>query len=931
MPEYVWKIGFAISIIFTSSVCILVARRVFKSGVEHFSSRILVLSGNINTCLCGLLFFTQGIYEVIRISTSDSIHTGQLLIPLVFISVPVRILWNYFTIQRKPVGQYDLQPCTVEEVNTKIAAICKTMGITPPAIMSSDIINSPFVFGRRSNRATLAIPAKWLNTSSSQQHIQLLHELSHIRNHDVGFLAWSNASLRDLRLLLILLPALIVYCFALGYSHIAPSILLYLICSLILFAMLRYVIRKRESLADLTAAMLVESGQIKDVITTQEIYTAAPEVSSRQQAKPGFADKIQRWLSDKAMFSKRKKLWKIWLEVFNFFNLLHPGKTDRLKTIASIKSLSDNAQGSSLDSSFWAGITFGLLGVIIGLGGYSLSMLSQNPHDNTEILRLPFKIYGLAAPPTLGLWSIILTLPYWSSFRKPRLDSKFLLSQLKNHGIALIGACLTCPVILTAGVSDTNVHVLTVMCATWYAFIIFFGFVFSIVSVFLWITLRYLQSSQSLNLKKSFWSFAPFTIIVLGFFITGIGLINDSQVFQGTNVLFSTFVGVAILLVVIGYSKFSENDEYFILCFFRFTFLLEGKSLKWKHRFFDVAGCPVLLIGFGLPVYLSIDLMLSETLNNISARSGLLFLIVSSCAILIIIRARDIIMIKGSKRTKLYRMSHCLQLLSKSPDSHTRKKINVVAASHISGIKDAANRILNLTMQDAYEVVSLILDDTNQSKTLGHLSKWVFRCQSEGGFGLWPTSSPRLSSTYQAISILQDVDWLDKCNADLHISWIKTLQQPGGYFKDPWSKREPWQDTFYAVKSLSILGASLDPDKANLCKNWTTEILTDKGLKSDRPDIIYFCFASLTALGKVNEDISKLVSDWLSSKIEQLLLTNISLDYENVHFTVMTYNLFGGQLNISSESINLLSDRIQTALSAELADIGNRNYLNRSA
>ena len=57
------------------------------------------------------------------------------------------------------------------------------------------------------------------------------------------------------------------------------------------------------------------------------------------------------------------------------------------------------------------------------------------------------------------------------------------------------------------------------------------------------------------------------------------------------------------------------------------------------------------------------------------------------------------------------------------------------------------------------------------------------------------------------------------------------------------------------------------------------------------------------------------------SKIEELLLTNISLDYENIHFTIMTYDLFDGHLNVSSESVNLLTERIQMALNAELADI----------
>ena len=115
-----------------------------------------------------------------------------------------------------------------------------------------------------------------------------------------------------------------------------------------------------------------------------------------------FANKIRRWLLDKAMFSKKQKLWKFLLAIFNFFHSLHPDRIDRLKTIASVKSMWDKVQVSSPGSSFWAGISLGLLGVIVGLGGYWLSVFTQNLQDNTEILHLPFNMYGLAAPAGCG-------------------------------------------------------------------------------------------------------------------------------------------------------------------------------------------------------------------------------------------------------------------------------------------------------------------------------------------------------------------------------------------------------------------------------------------------------------------------------------------------------------------------------------------------
>jgi len=839
MPESLWNVGFAISLIFTFSFCTIIARGVFKAGVEHFSSRILVISGIINTSLCSLLFLSQGIYGVIKTVTSDSICLAQIIIPLIFIAVPFRVLWNYFSIQKKPITSHKLQPCTCDRINTKIVNLCKMMSINPPEILFSSMVVSPFVFGHRSNMAVLAIPKQWLDSDEDQQYIQLLHELSHIRNHDVGFLAWSNAVLRDLRFLLILLPALIVYSLVLNYNHMVSSIVLYLACSLILFAMLRYIVRKRESLADLTTALLVDSGKVKGVLTTNDVVISDMNIGQQPEAR--FIGKAQRWLSDKAMFSKKRKLWNFLLKIFNFFYSLHPTKTDRIEAITLARSLSEKA---------------------------------------------------------------------------------LLLSQLKSYSIAFAGACLICPVILSAGISDTDIHVLTVMCATWYLFIVFFGFAISIVSIFLWITIRYLQSGQLLDLKKGFWAFAPFVIIVVSLIVIGLSMMDRQMVFEGTNLIFSTIIAIVMFLFVIGHSRFSIKDEYFILHFFGLTFLVEGEKLRWSSRFFNVVGCPVLLVALGLPVYFFISLMFADILKPLSIRSGLLFLIISSSIILVIIRVRDIRRVREVKRTKVYKLSHCLRLLSKPLSLLLCRKINNVAATYKFNKHSHSKKRDNFTVNDAYEYMQLV-SDNNLQEDIKRVLSWVLECQCSQGFGLWPKSSPRLYSTYQAVSILNDKDGLDKCDNDKHIAWIKTSQQQEGYFKGPHSKREKWEDTFFAVRSLSILNASLPRDRASKCESWVQNILIKKGFEKKRPDIIYYCCGVLDGLGKLDSETRQKILDWLISKIKELLLVNVALNYESIHFVVMVYQILGTHpiKDIDNEPLALLTEKIYTALKAELADI----------
>ncbi len=424
------------------------------------------------------------------------------------------------------------------------------------------------------------------------------------------------------------------------------------------------------------------------------------------------------------------------------------------------------------------------------------------------------------------------------------------------------------------------------------------------------------MTKKSLHVPQSLFIIAFFGLISFG----AISM-NNENIFNRMNLVSSTMIGAALLLILTKSSRFSVIERYAIFSIPFFICRVEGNWFKPAVWLMHSLLTTTVLLLFTALSYVGIDLIFRKVFIGLNLTPGILMTAAVCCTTLVLLGYRSPKKVKPSKKLKICKLIHCLKLLSKPLNFEAHGKIINIIKSYDLGMNSHKQHIMNLTVNDAYEVVSLILDDASQTKTLDIISKWIIQCQTEGGFGLWPTSSPRLFSTYQAISILQDVNLLDKCNADLHISWIKTLQQPDGTFKSPWSEREAWQGTSYAVESLNTLGASLDPVKANLCKNWCNNILIDKGLESDRLDIVYYCFTALTALEKVDENISKLISDWLSSKIEELLLTNVSLDYKNVHFAIMIYDILDEHPNISSGSIKLLTERIQTALSAELADI----------
>lgn len=913
MSDFVAVPAFFLSIAFTLFFAVLIGRKIFKTGIEHFSSRMLILIGIFNAFLCIGLLFCQA-------ASNSSMPTAERLFAGLLITlIPARILWNYLTLQKNITTQFNLEPHGSNAVTSTIASLSKSMEIVPPMIFSSDLVRAPFVFGRRSSKACLAIPNQWHGFDYSRSNPILLHEMAHIRNHDIGFLAWSQAYTKDLKWLLIIFPALIALGYALQYQQITSSICIYLSCLLALFGLLKYTLRKREFLADMTAALLIESGHIEQAIFQHSAKKFDHHINSTQRHKTGLGDSVYRWLIDKAMFSKYPKRWQWILRVFTFFRVSHPERSKRIDNVSSINERIASPQ-VTLGANFWTGITLGFLGVVIGLCGYWLSDPSQYAPDDVDCLRLSYTLYGLAAPPAVGFWVVFVTLPFWASLGSPNMDRTFFRLLLKRHSIAFLGTCIVSLLILTAGPLELHFKVLFILCILWQLLIVLMGFCVSIVSVFLWNVIRYFQGNSVKNLSKTLWTLIPLLIVSLGGTFLGMWWIRNGRVFQGTNFLFSTLVGIAVFLKIVGRSRFSEPDHYMTVSFILFTCQIEGNNfLRW-NKLIDMVVYPTVLLFPMLLLYWGVFLLFRDTLDDLSVRSAIISLIIIGCIILVLIQLSEKGNARIARRPKIHRLFHCLKLLSKPLSAENLKKIAQVANGY--GLKDRKlfNRRLNLTIGDIYELYHLtekICPELSEQAT-----EWALECQRSGGFGLWPNSGPRLISTYQALSILKGNNQLDTVNSSEHVSWIKSCHQPDGSSKGPWSKRKAWEDTFFAVKSLDILGASLETDEANRCRQWCHCVLQD-GIAKDRPDTVYYSIAALEALGQLDEDTTHMTSGWLSERSEKLLLVNIGLNYENVHYTVMTYHILNQITPQTSmvPHIKLLAERIQSALDAELADI----------
>ena len=916
MPDFVAILVFIISIIIAFFFTVLIGRKVFRTGVEHLSSRMLILTGVINVFLCILLLLFQTIAET---ANTSALTSGSLFFLPVILLIPAKILWNYFSIQKKLITQFNLKPHNNKAVADTILSLAKTMDITEPVVLSSGSVKMPFVFGRRSQKAFLAIPEKWDTLNEPCRYSVLLHELAHIRNHDVGFLAWSTACLKDLRWLLIFFPFLIILRMLFQYGPLVSSLSVFLSCLIVLYALLKYILRKRELFADMTAALLIESGSIEQAISIQstDILNNLGQV---QHSRSTYRDAVYRWLTDKALFSKYPKRWTVALQILTFFRVSHPERSKRIDNTSSINKKIASPQ-VTLGNSFWAGVTLGFLGVTIGLCGYWLSGPIQYDPEDTDCLLLSYTLYGLAAPLAVGFWVIFITLPFWASLSNPNLDKMFFRSLLKRHGIAFAGACIISLLILTVSMTQLHLKILFVLCILWQLLITLMGFCVSIVSVFMWNIARYLQASSVNNLRKSLWTLIPLLIVALGATFLGMFWISNHKVFEGASLIFSTLVGNIIFKNTIGQSRFSEPDHYMTMSFLFFNYQIEGKKFLRQYKLIDMTAIPLLLLFLISFCYASVFILFRNMFDNLSIRSAIISLIIIGCIILVLIQLSERGKFRMARRPKIYRLFHCLKLLSKVQNTGIRRKISQFVKSYDLTDRRFAHRTLHLTTGDVHEIHCLVED--NSPKLRKQSVEWALQCQQpDGGLGLWPQSGPRLISTYQALSIFKDSNRLDAVNSSEHVSWIKSLQQQDGSFKGSWSKRKAWEDTFFAVKSLNFLGASLETNRAEQCRQWSRRVLQD-GITEDQPDMIYYSTGALDALGRLDKDITHATSDWLCHKIEKLLLTNIGLNYEAIHFTVMTYNIVNQSTPLPSMApqIQLLTNRIQTALDAELEDI----------
>lgn len=924
LTPFLDNIDILISCAIATLICILVGKKLRKSGVEHYSSRILLLSAIINTVMCSILLLLMGVLGFRAIFGANQFGLIHFITTASLFIVPARSLWNGLTMSKRVKKRFALQPIESKELQGETGSLVATVQIPRPVVLSSSLFNAPFVFGRSSRNAILAVPANWSALDRTDRRVMLCHELAHIRNKDVGFLTWSFAFLTDLKWLLILIPLITGMSFFAKVEHLAATNILYLGFLISLWLLTKSVVKKRELLADLTVAMLIESGKIANAISGQrrDLVTglhAAAGKSKRLQ----IIDNIRNWLEDKALFAKKKELWKLALKFFRAFYSSHPSAPNRLKTIEDRYHVSSRSS-VQLSESFWAGVSIGLFGVLVSLGGFWWGRFFLKLQDDEEIVMISYRFFGAIGPLAIGVVALLFVLPGWSSTTAIVPTGRRLLSLLGRYVMGFLGASAVCSLILVGGWSNIEIKVLLVLSILWIMFILLFGLVVNIVIMILWLQIRYIRLHFFTDFLWAMYSLGPAMAIVLGCFVTGLVLFLKGSVFVGADIIASMLIGVFVYALMAKDSSISGADQYTILSIGRWVYRLEGKRFKLLSPLLDSAHFIILCYGPAFIVFTTIYLTAYQFGKNIGNLPAILALGIVGCTLFVFLGQRWPKRVNEIRRYKICVLFESLFLTGKSISDHSRdiihKVLDVYTRQNTGNPHDES---IFLTTEKIFELSKLIPPEkTAESNMFDQALKWVQECETEGGFGLWPGCTVRLCSTYHSLYILQRASRLSSCKSDKHIVWIKNLQKPAGYFQDPCSKRRKWEDTFFASASLKILGATLDAKQREACLNWTRRTLILQGIERNRADVVYYCLGIIDAIDMINADIVDRVGDWKNSKIDEALIVNISHNFENINFLLKTHHiLYKQQEKVFSneEKLRVLADGINAALEAELA------------
>ena len=280
---------------------------------------------------------------------------------------------------------------------------------------------SPFVFGRRNKSAILVLPYSF-NTffSEKEQKAVIVHELSHVKQKDVGFFTWLTLLTEGLKYWLIPLPLLLYYdltSFFLYSPYKFISYGLIIVCFGSLLLLRNSLSRTREYIAD---AYAVFHG------FDEPLKSALYKYAAVETLKKGWSSSLQFFTKPKIMANRLS-----WMRT-------HPPLENRLNAIDDREFLREYQKNLSPHLAYWTGLISAFLyyNSLVSLLGFSFLIQLIFPLSDETIASL-FHVSGfLIIMITIGISYIFPSTKGVVSFSDFK-EKSFIIPLLRNWSITL--------------------------------------------------------------------------------------------------------------------------------------------------------------------------------------------------------------------------------------------------------------------------------------------------------------------------------------------------------------------------------------------------------------------------------------------------------------------------------------------------------------
>lgn len=696
-----------------------------------------------------------------------------------------------------------------------------------PQVCTTSLPIPPLVFGRRSRSSILVLPDSMESLlTEKEQEAVITHELSHIKQGDVGVFTWLMLLIEGLKYWILPLPVIVYFGMASYFFDMGEhpsSVLLVLVFLLSMILLKNSLSRTRESIAD---AYVVFHG------CEAALKSALMKYATLRTIHKGSVVSL-------CFFHNTR---------FGSLFATHPPLKKRLRSMDEKTFLVESLTNLSPELAFWTGLVaaflfYNFLYSVVGL----LTIIDT------------FSTFGPVPESVLGYtWVIscflvmgVVGIPYifpstkGLTFILDLVRPAFLLPLLRNWGITLLAA---------AGI----IYGLTLDSGVFKIFVppVVFGF-------FLWLV-GFLGSRVSdVDEKMWFILFSPVPILVLVWYPVKIiySIFTNSAIGPShfaASVVVICLVTLIIFLILLETGYISVDKERLILFF--------GKKIEVPHSYAAFAILAI-LVTLSVPIAVSLGVYaVSCSLDSFGILPEMsLFFVVIPILLYYGFKKMDILFFTD--------ISFYVEILGKNIQEEETEFIQKIIEKYHSsdGGFDCAG--LQFSKQkDTYYVVKTakILGIEQEIKGI---AEWIKSTETGGGFALVSNGNPRVEGTYYAVKSLSILGLLQEGSC-AHTQWIRDSFN-GKYFTFKNDSLPLLVQTCCAVELLSLFGA-LEKDMTH-CREWIKKHFSD----NVKPKEAFFATRALIILGSDTE----LTEKWLI-KNKNVLSTRVDKNVEAVYYYV---------------------------------------------